>query len=207
MRPSLTSAALGLLAATAALAAPAQAGPITYTFTGNVSGNVGGTAFTNALLTLTALGDTSNVTQAGPNSNFNNSVGRIAFTLTGFGAGTSLNSFTVFDNQTNGIAGLTDQTTTFDVFDESSPSFTTYDLKSSLGPIPTGFPFTSTLRPLQTTLGAITISSSSNDTFTALASPPAVPEASTTVSLGLLLALGIGGLAVAGKRKKANEGA
>ena len=32
--------------------------------------------------------------------------------------------------------------------------------------------------------------------------PPTVPEASTTVSLGLLLALGMGGLVVAGKRKK-----
>ena len=33
---------------------------------------------------------------------------------------------------------------------------------------------------------------------------PAVPEASTTVSLGLLLALGMGGVVVAGKRKKNN---
>ena len=33
-------------------------------------------------------------------------------------------------------------------------------------------------------------------------SPAAVPEASTTVSLGLLLALGLGGLAVAAKRKQ-----
>ena len=32
--------------------------------------------------------------------------------------------------------------------------------------------------------------------------PPAVPEASTTVSFGLLLALGLGGLAIAAKRKK-----
>jgi len=32
--------------------------------------------------------------------------------------------------------------------------------------------------------------------------PPAVPEASTTVSLGLLLALGLGGIVVAAKRKK-----
>ena len=32
--------------------------------------------------------------------------------------------------------------------------------------------------------------------------PPAVPEASTTVSLGLLLALGMGGMVVAAKRKK-----
>ena len=33
---------------------------------------------------------------------------------------------------------------------------------------------------------------------------PAVPEASTTVSLGLLLALGMGGLVVAGRRRKAS---
>lgn len=32
--------------------------------------------------------------------------------------------------------------------------------------------------------------------------PPSVPEASTTVSLGLLLALGLGGMVVAAKRKK-----
>jgi len=31
-----------------------------------------------------------------------------------------------------------------------------------------------------------------------------VPEASTTVSLGLLLALGMGGLVVAARRKKAH---
>ena len=36
---------------------------------------------------------------------------------------------------------------------------------------------------------------------------PAVPEASTTVSLGLLLALGMGGLVVANRRKKRCVGA
>ena len=35
--------------------------------------------------------------------------------------------------------------------------------------------------------------------------PPAVPEASTTVSFGLLLMLGLGGLVVAAKRRKANS--
>ena len=37
------------------------------------------------------------------------------------------------------------------------------------------------------------------------ASAPAVPEASTTVSFGLLLALGMGGVVVAAKRKKAQS--
>ena len=36
-----------------------------------------------------------------------------------------------------------------------------------------------------------------------LAAPPAVPEASTTVSFGLLLMLGLGGLVVAARRKRA----
>lgn len=40
-------------------------------------------------------------------------------------------------------------------------------------------------------------------TFTANAAPPAVPEASTTASFGLLLVLGLGGVAVARRRKSA----
>ena len=40
-----------------------------------------------------------------------------------------------------------------------------------------------------------------------LGAPPPVPEASTTVSFGLLLALGLGGMALAAKRKKAHASA
>ena len=55
--------------------------------------------------------------------------------------------------------------------------------------------------------GAVTLMSSAPSVaFTpqggAPAILPAVPEASTTVSLGLLLALGMGGIVVAGKRNK-----
>ena len=42
----------------------------------------------------------------------------------------------------------------------------------------------------------------SQPSFLAFSPAPAVPEASTTVSLGLLLALGMGGMVVAAKRKK-----
>lgn len=59
------------------------------------------------------------------------------------------------------------------------------------------------------TLQSITITNSGGGTpillgVTASTNAP-VPEASTTVSLGLLLALGLGGLAVAAERKKANS--
>jgi len=212
MRPSLRrraipGGALGLLAGLAALAAaPAQAGPIGYTFTGTVSGNVNGTAFTNATLTLLAIGDTSSVTSSmiTPGAfRFNNPVGKVSVVLSGFGAGTSTNSLLVFDNQANSILGLQDPAVTGsqDVFDLSASSFATYDLKSSLAPTPADFPV-STLGVFQTSLGAITITSSSSDTFTA-AAVPAVPEASTTASLGLLLALGMGGVLAAKKRKMA----
>jgi hypothetical protein len=42
-------------------AAPSQAAPITYEMTSVASGTLGGTAFTNALVTLTLTGDTSGV--------------------------------------------------------------------------------------------------------------------------------------------------
>ena len=57
--------------------------------------------------------------------------------------------------------------------------------------------FTSSLRAL----GGLTNQSLGVRVYGDVAAP--VPEASTTVSLGLLLALGMGGLAVASKRKKA----
>ena len=46
---------------------------------------------------------------------------------------------------------------------------------------------------------------SSPFSVTVLPSTPAVPEASTTVSLGLLLALGLGGIVVARRRKPAHN--
>jgi len=44
--------------------------------------------------------------------------------------------------------------------------------------------------------------SAQGTTITTASAPPAVPEASTTVSLGLLLALGLGGTVVAARRRK-----
>ena len=48
----------------------------------------------------------------------------------------------------------------------------------------------------------LVITPTGNVTLDIAATPAPVPEASTTVSLGLLLALGMGGLVVAAKRKK-----
>lgn len=49
----------------------------------------------------------------------------------------------------------------------------------------------------------LTLDAGQSVTLNIVTGPPAVPEASTTASLGLLLALGLGGLVIAAKRKKA----
>ena len=78
----------------------------------------------------------------------------------------------------------------------------------------TGSFFTVTLSPLATpgtylgtfeVLGGPTANDQNivaTEDFSVTVAPPAVPEASTTVSLGLLLLLGLGGTVVAAKRKK-----
>jgi len=50
-----------VLAAIGILAGVASAGPITYVETTTATGSLGGTAFTDALLTVTLVGDTSNI--------------------------------------------------------------------------------------------------------------------------------------------------
>src|SRR5690349_3231394 len=60
--------------------------PITYIEQAIASGTVGGTAFTNALLTVMLNGDTSTVT--GSAGFFTNSVGTVTFSIPGVGSGT-----------------------------------------------------------------------------------------------------------------------
>jgi hypothetical protein len=51
----------------------------------------------------------------------------------------------------------------------------------------------------------LTFTRNNNVTLDIFTAAPAVPEASTTVSFGLLLALGMGGVVVAAKRKRAQS--
>ena len=62
LRDFAVMAATGILG----LASPSQAAPITYTVTSTASGTLGGSAFTNALVTVTLVGDTSAVFQPLP---------------------------------------------------------------------------------------------------------------------------------------------
>lgn len=88
----------------------------------------------------------------------------------------------------------------FDLFDELATNYATYGLNTALGPITADDALGSTVT-FGTSRGDLDITHfGSGATFTASFNP--VPEASTTVSFGLLLAVGLGGLMVAAKRKK-----
>jgi hypothetical protein len=159
------------------------AAPITYTEQAIGSGTFGGMTFTNALVTVTFTGDTTNVT-GGPL--FLNTVGTETVTVAGIGTATVTEPFLeAFDNQATSGAGIgagTSSSFAPDILDTFNPAFATYDLKSFIGPV-SGIPAFNPSITFNTSLGAFNLQSVAGDsTFTA-ASP--VPEPSSLALLGL----------------------
>lgn len=88
----------------------AQAGPITYTFSGVGSGTVDGTAFSSTAFTFSVTTDTSTISTARFGAGTPSTAPTMAaVSLAGFGAGTSLDLSGVFDSSvvsaTNGSSG------------------------------------------------------------------------------------------------------
>jgi hypothetical protein len=118
----------------------ARADGITYTESDpSVTGSIGKTLFTDAMVIITVVGDTSNVTSSG--GHFKNGVGTTAtVTISGLGTFEFTDAMSVFDNQTNSFAGVSDLTLTFpppgrDVLDTHNSAFGTYGLQSDIGPL------------------------------------------------------------------------
>jgi hypothetical protein len=181
-------------AAVAISPAAASAALLTYTETADVSGSLNGVTFTDDLLTITGVGDTSSIS-GGPSFFF---LGLPAeFTLSGGGSGTFTDSIYVVSNQSVTRGGFSDFSQDLTLLITYSSAFATYDLSTPFGPV-SGDPIYNGGSFFPTTAGALIIDSVSGDaTFTAT-----IPEPSTSVMM-ILGFVGIVIVAGAAPRKRA----
>jgi hypothetical protein len=171
------------------------ANPIRYTFTTTGSGTIGAKHFTNALATVTGIGNTSTITMAhtppfAPNT-FDILPTLFGITIAGVGTAT----FTgkgyfgghgyIFDNQTDAVAGFGIESDDDFV---SNSLFTTYALATSIGPLAGSDMF---FRGEATSLGLLKFMPTASGTFTAVVEPAGASEPSSVflllAGLGLLM--------------------
>jgi len=171
------------------LVGAANAVNLTYTETAVVSGTVGATNFSNALITITESADTSGVYVYGGPGYYTNP-GLVTFSIAGIGSGTLTGAYGVFASPYPAAGfwdGLGDS-----ILDTVNATLGTYDLMTPIGPI-TDSPF---IRPdvnFTTSLGDLNIQDAGQATFSAVG----VPEPCSLI----LLATGLVGFAIRKQRK------
>ena len=117
--------------------------------------------------------------------------------IQGVGTGTFTDPFNVFVNQGVAVAGFTDDAIE-DIVDLSNSAFSTYDLKSAIGPLSSSYFFVDTGTSLGSTLGTIVLDSTSGTpTFTATTGGGTTPEPGSLVLFGS----GVIGLAAVVRRQ------
>jgi hypothetical protein len=182
------------LAFTCILGGAAAATPIIYTETLTASGTLGGTAFTNALVTVTLTGDTSNVT-AGPVPYTDVLVnpGTATVDVSGIGTGTFTDSIviasTLTDTSIFGVPAVLflDNTSGTGIVLQTGSAFTTYDLGGPLGPLTGtgGVASGSQVTPIfPTTAGNLTWTVGQSLETTTFTAATGVPEPTSMVLLG-----------------------
>ena len=164
----------------------AAASPVLYTFTGDFSGSLGSTQFSDVAGTFAFTGDTSTVHD---NSGiYTNTAGVSTITLAGVGSATFLSSTFGVESQSN-AAAFYDVATSFGVGTESS-EFAKYGLTSPFGPITGAFISNGSIAE-KTSLGNLIISGETGTT-TFQAQSSVTPEPSSFALLGTGL-LGVAG--------------
>jgi hypothetical protein len=169
-----------------------QAEPITYTQQFTASGSLGGTAFTDQLLTVVFRGDTANVFS--PISRvFENEAGTATVNVPGIGTATFTAPMAAFDNQNFAFASIGGASSEFPAILQETVNqvFGSYDLTSAIGPI-TG-PGISHVVTFPTTLGDFVVTTNTGDTaFTASTSAVPEPASLTLLGIGAVGLLGYG---------------
>jgi hypothetical protein len=173
----------------------ALAGPITYTFTGSVTGTLGSTTFSNAALTATLLGDTTNALPDGGGGFVNDiGAGLASISIAGVGSGTFTDLMYAFScPPCSGFIELQAQIGGKGALTFTDPAFLAYDLTTAIGPIHSAGPTPAFFLPWSdaTSFGTFNITSIQSPTFQATLGA-GVPEPGTLVLVSAaLLLLGI----------------
>jgi PEP-CTERM motif len=191
-------AIVATLAAVFALAGSrqAEAAPITYFESITTNGVLGGTAFTDELVTLTFTADTSNVTP-GSGSSFTNIPSASTVTVAGLGSATFTDPvlLTVSPSSTYSEFSVTDTALSTDILDTFAVTsgFAGYDMTTPLSPVNGGAAF-QVGTPFPTSVGNFEFTKSGGGVSTV----SAVPEPSSL----FLIALGLSGVAVHRTRRR-----
>jgi hypothetical protein len=156
----------------------AEAGFIEYTETATGTGTLGGAAFTDALITITGIGDTNNVVNVASGIFVN--LTSTTVSVAGVGSAAFTDIMQAVDNQPNTLAGFGDNSTALFVLGNHNDAFGAYDLKSAIGPT-SGTADINPGKGSNTTGGSFVIDSIAGvGTFSA-----AVPEPASIVMLGI----------------------
>jgi len=190
---AFTARTIQFMIAGALAALPAMAGTITFTISADGSGSLGGTAFSNELITFTQVTDTTDITTScgypcAP------SVATNTVTIAGVGTVTMTGDTYFFDNAIN-LVGITDQPGDAFLAAEDS-SLGSYTMLASYGPVSFGPYNGSEILGEPTSGGLLSVTSYSGEaTFQAVLGTVASPTPEPS-SFGFTL-LGIGAIAVA----------
>lgn len=209
MTPRTLAAALASLAVMMALASPAMASAIAYSETFTGSGTLGTLgAFTDATVTLTGVGDTSNVLGTPGNADITLAPGAATVTVSTL-SGSATFTDTILVVTTNPIAPLGEA----DFIDNTLPFVTIagtvntslfdYDLKTLIGPIVNSAnSIGATGMDYGTSVGDLSFTSitASTETFRAFI-PASVPEPASVV----MLATGLAGVGLAVSRTRSRR--
>jgi hypothetical protein len=174
----------------AAFGATACAETITYTETAMATGTLGGQSFTNALVTLTATGDTSDVDMVGAPVSASIFL-PVELNIAGIGSAEFTDTTSVVSNiGGGGVVGFSDNTPPpnnplgFSILSDVSSTFKNfYDLQSAIGPVD-GFAVVNSGVAISTDAGTLVFTSAEDATFQAVLTPAATPEPSSLMLLG-----------------------